>query len=325
MSDVEIGGFSIIRRLGSGGYGEIYAAQKPNDSTIYAIKTETVETNQKGMELEISVLRELPPSTRFSKLITHGSTPALNYFVMPLYGPSLSALKKLMPSGRFNLYTAFYVAKQMLEILQELHSTGFVHCDVKPSNFLLQQRTIGGLVLIDFGLSSKYITSEGKHIESRTSSGFRGTLKYASLNVHKLFEPTRRDDVISWFYSLIEMSKGTLPWADVRDRNLSMSCKQTISPEKLCQGLPEKVVEIWKCIKDLKFDEEPDYELIYQYIDEIFGENQWSQINLLDWETNPNLLKETTPFPELFDKTNDDVIEGFYAGDQDDITCCCRV
>ena len=323
MGEVEIGGFTIIRRLGSGGYGEIYAAQKPNDPTIYAIKTETVETNQKGMELEISVLKNLPVSTRFAKLITQGSTPALNYFVMPLYGPSLSALKKLMPSNRFNLFTAFFVAKQMLEILQELHSYGFVHCDVKPSNFLLQQRTIGGLVLIDFGLSSKYITQSGKHIETKTSDGFRGTLKYASINVHKLYEPTRRDDVISWFYSFIEMAKGFLPWAEVRDRNLSMSCKQTISPEKLCQGLPQHCLDIWKAIKDLGFDEEPNYNLIYHYIDDIFAENQWSLVDALDWEKNSNILKETTPFPELFDQTSQHTSQNYITTQEE--TCCCRI
>ena len=300
MSDVEIGGYSLIRRLGSGGYGEIYAAQRPNDPTIYAIKTETIETNQKAMDLEISVLKMLPNTSCFTRIISTGSTAAIKYFVMPLYGPSLASLLKLMPAKRFSLQTAFYAAKQMLQILKLLHSYGIVHCDVKPSNFLVQQSSVGGLVLIDFGLSSKFLTDEGKHIDSKVSDGFRGTLKYASVNVHKFCEPTRRDDVISWFYSFIEMAKGSLPWSEVRDKNLSMSCKQTIAPERLCQGLPGKLVDVWKMIKDLKFDEEPKYDEITTILDDIFKEQEWSSMTALDWESNTDLLKQSTPFPELF-------------------------
>jgi serine/threonine protein kinase len=300
MSEFEIGGYSLLRRLGSGGYGEIYAAQRANDPTIYAIKTETVETQQKAMDLEISVLKMLPNASCFTRVISHGSTAAIKFFVMPLYGPSLASLLNLVPAKHFSLQTAFYAAKQMLQILKLLHSYGFAHCDVKPSNFLIQQKSIGGLVLIDFGLSSKFLTEDGKHIDSKTSDGFRGTLRYASVNVHKFLEPTRRDDVISWFYSFIEMAKGSLPWSEVHDKNLSMSCKQTITPERLCQGLPEKLVEVWRMVKDLKFEEEPSYDEIIHILDEISKEQQWSSVTPLDWEQNAELLKQSTPFPELF-------------------------
>lgn len=300
---VEIGGYAIIQRLGSGGYGEIYAARKEDDETIFAIKTESVETKQKGMEMEISILKSLPQTSCFATVIDSGSTGAINYFVMPLYGPSLSALRSKTEIKRFSMYTALWAAKQMLLILERLHSYGFVHCDVKPSNFLLQKKSIGGLVLIDFGLSSRYKNENGKHIDSKSSDGFRGTLKYASINIHKLQEPTRRDDIISWFYSFIELAKGQLPWHDVRDKNLCMSCKQTITAEKLCQNLPRQTIEIWNHVKALKFEEEPNYRLITQQIDEIFTENEWPSNLPLDWENTPETVSEATPFPEYFNKS----------------------
>ena len=85
MSEMEIGGYYIIRKLGGGGYGEIYAVHKPDDSTVYAIKTESIETHQKGLESEISVLKQLPHASCFSNIITTGSTAAINFFAMPLY------------------------------------------------------------------------------------------------------------------------------------------------------------------------------------------------------------------------------------------------
>ncbi|EAX86756.1 CK1 family protein kinase [Trichomonas vaginalis G3] len=319
-SFVEIGGYSIIQRLGSGGYGEIYAAKKENDETIYAIKTESIETKQKGMELEINILKSLPQASCFATVIDSGSTAAVNYFVMPLYGPSLAALKSKSEIKRFSLYTALWASKQMLLILQRLHSYGFVHCDVKPSNFLLQQKSIGGLVLIDFGLSSKFRNESGKHIENKSSDGFRGTLKYASINIHKLQEPTRRDDVISWFYSLVELVKGQLPWHDVRDKNLCMSCKQTITTEKLCQNLPPQTIEIWNHCRDLKFDEEPNYSFIIEQIDSIFKENEWTASMPLDWENSTSIIKDATPFPEYFNKSSQCSVS--YRSNADDDRCC---
>jgi hypothetical protein len=116
-------------------------------------------------------------------------------------------------------------------------------------------------------------------------------------------EPSRRDDVISWFYSLIEIAKGKLPWKEVQDYHLALSCKQAITAEKLCAGLPVQMQTIWNSIKDLEFEQQPNYRLIKGELEHIFEENGWERNCQYDWEINTQVIPQLTPFPELFDKT----------------------
>ncbi|OHT04792.1 CK1 family protein kinase [Tritrichomonas foetus] len=303
MIDISsVGGFQIVQKLGSGGYGEIFSVEAPHNHQLLALKTENLETKNRAMSNEIEILKYLPEKPFFPRVISSGTTSAVSYFVMPLYGPSLSSIRHNIDYDHFSLPTVFRIAAETIRIIETLHKCGVVHCDIKPSNFLLNQAEFGGFVLIDFGLSAIYRNENGQHISFQNSEGFRGTLKYASVNVHKMVEITRRDDIISWFYTLIELAKGKLPWKDVQDHNLSMSCKQSISPDKLCSGLPRQMKTIWNSIKDLKFNEDPNYDLIKLEIQRVFVENEWDEFTPYDWEVQPEIILKLTPHPELFDK-----------------------
>ena len=67
-------------------------------------------------------------------------------------------------------------------------------------------------MIIDFGLAKKYITPEGTHKSVKTTQKFKGTLMYASVNAHNFTAQSRRDDMMSYFYMLLEMLGETLPW-----------------------------------------------------------------------------------------------------------------
>jgi serine/threonine protein kinase len=297
----KIGHYRIIQKLGAGGYGEIFSVRDPNSSSLLALKTETLDSAHRSLQSEIRFLKMLPSEPCFPRVIAEGQTSAVNYFVMPLYGPSVGAIRCSTEGRHFSMPTICRLGYVMLEIIEKLHAVGVVHCDIKPDNFLLNQLSVGGFVLIDYGLSTVW-QKNGEHVENRTTEGFRGTLRYGSVHMHRMSEPSRRDDVISWFYSLVEMAKGKLPWKDVLDHHLAMSCKQTITTEKLCGALPRQFQVIWNYIKDLGFDQEPDYALIRNELEKVFEENGWGMCCRFDWEENPEVLYKLTPFPELFDK-----------------------
>lgn len=55
------------------------------------------------------------------------------------------------------------------------------------------------------------LSKNGDVFPERENVGLRGTYNYASLNSHQGKDLSRRDDLISFMYSLIDMSE-VLPW-----------------------------------------------------------------------------------------------------------------
>ena len=60
--------------------------------------------------------------------------------------------------------------------------------------------------LIDFGLCTRYITSDESHIEEAPVSCFKGNLMFSSLNAMNKLTKGRRDDLQSLFYFIVYLS-----------------------------------------------------------------------------------------------------------------------
>jgi serine/threonine protein kinase len=139
-----------------------------------------------------------------------------------------------------------------------------VHRDIKPENFLISQDGKGPLYLIDFGLSKRYIDDAGRHIPRATNKGFRGTLRYASINMHQGIENSRRDDLESLGYVLIYLIKGKLPWQNLKKGKLKAeniaSVKSKTQLVHLCNALNPIFLEYMRLVRNLSFAEVPDYD-----------------------------------------------------------------
>lgn len=100
--------------------------------------------------------------------------------------------------------------------MKRVHNLYIIHRDIKPENFLISKDGKGPLYIIDYGLSKRYVDDQGRHIPRATNKGFRGTLRYASINMHQGIENSRRDDLESLGYVLIYLIKGKLPWQNLK-------------------------------------------------------------------------------------------------------------
>ena len=49
---------------------------------------------------------------------------------------------------------------QMIEAVEEMHSYGFIHQDIKLDNYRIMDNRV---VMIDFGLTTKYLDKDGRH------------------------------------------------------------------------------------------------------------------------------------------------------------------
>ena len=98
-------------------------------------------------------------------------------------------------------------------MLRKIHSRGIIHQDLKPQNIM--RSVEGNLVFIDFGLSlivSNKNSPSQMIIKQKPRRGFIGTPRYASISAHQGIEQTPKDDLESFGYVLIYLSKGKLPW-----------------------------------------------------------------------------------------------------------------
>lgn len=102
--------------------------------------------------------------------------------IMDALGPSLHDLF-LFCGKKFSLKTILLIADQALSRIRFLHSKGYLHCDIKPDNFLMGTGKHGNvLYMIDFGISKKFSEAERyKDVKDRVQGG---TWLYATINSH---------------------------------------------------------------------------------------------------------------------------------------------
>merc|ERR1719254_411703 len=96
--------------------------------------------------------------------------------------------------------------------------------------------------MIDFGLSKRYY--DKSHINLRTKLSLTGTARYASINAHKGFEQSRRDDLEAIGHMLLYFLRGSLPWSGLdaktkeeKYRKIRMKKEETPLSD-LCSGHP---------------------------------------------------------------------------------------
>ena len=107
----------------------------------------------------------------------------------------------------------------MVNLLEKLHSIGYIHCDIKPDNIMIgdtkkNPSMINKLYLIDFGITQKFLDKDGKHLPYSDDVPFKGNVIFSSKNAFEQISLSRRDDLISLIYFLVFCVKSNLSWID---------------------------------------------------------------------------------------------------------------
>eukprot|EP00347_Sterkiella_histriomuscorum_P000627 403375115 len=263
------GRFMITKSIGKGSFGEIFQGVDTLSNQEVAIKMEHKHCKVKVLTQEFKILKSLQGLEGYPKLHWFGQEHSQNILVMELLGPSLSTLFKNNGS-RFSLQTVLKLTDQILHRIELMHNVGYIHRDIKPSNFVMGlpgSKNQNNLYVIDFGLSKPYMDIKRKiHFPSLPPGrSLTGTARYASLNSHQGFTLSRRDDLESIAYMLIQFLRGNLPWQGAAGANKLekyqniLEIKMLTIDEILCKELPEQFCRFLKYVKDLEYDEKPDY------------------------------------------------------------------
>jgi len=154
---LDIGGFSIKRRIGSGARSTIYEAIDEQDNSPVALKR---------------VIYERPEDTRVFEQVENEFKNAQRIdhpYVRKCYNlkkiRSMFKVKEMLLSmelfdgvtleehPNLSLLDVLLVFRMVANGLNAMHQQGYVHCDIKPNNILLNKN--GSIKLIDLGQSCK--------------------------------------------------------------------------------------------------------------------------------------------------------------------------
>jgi|MDSW01.3.fsa_nt_gb serine/threonine protein kinase len=245
-TQAQVGGspvYLVERKLGKGGFGQVYTGRRANASstrgnneastgtanaTLVALKFEHRSSKgcNYGPPYEWSVYNafsSLGGIMGVPKVHFKGRQGEYYVMVMDLLGPSLWDTWNTNGQTMTQDMVAC-IAVEALAILENFHSKGFVHGDIKPENFLLGPPgtpTEKKLYLVDLGLATRWrdaICSTHVDYDQRPDI-FRGTVRYASVHAHLGRTGSRRDDLESLAYTLLFLLKGRLPWQGYQGDN----------------------------------------------------------------------------------------------------------
>ncbi|XP_035529889.1 tau-tubulin kinase 2 isoform X1 [Morone saxatilis] len=278
--------WKVAKKIGGGGFGEIYEAVDLLTRENVALKVESAQQPKQVLKMEVAVLKKLQGKDHVCRFVGCGRNDRFNYVVMELQGRNLADLRRSMNRGTFSISTTLRLGRQILEAIESIHSVGFLHRDIKPSNFAMGRfpSTCRTCYMLDFGLARQFTNSCQEVRPPRPVAGFRGTVRYASVNAHKNKEMGRHDDLWSLFYMLVEFLVGQLPWRKIKDKEHVGKLKDTYDHRLMLKHLPAEFGVFLEHISSLDYFTKPDYQLLMSVFDNSMKTYNVVENDIYDWE-----------------------------------------
>ncbi|KAL3721786.1 hypothetical protein ACJRO7_034170 [Eucalyptus globulus] len=247
-------GFSSANLIGVGGFGSVYRGILKDNGMLVAVKVlHLVRCGAlNSFIVECEALKNIK-HRNLLKIFTVCSSSdyqgndfkALVYEFMDngsleqwLHSHATSSHGNMLPK-KLNFIWRINIAIDVASALDYLHHQchiPIVHCDLKPSNILLDAEMVAHVG--DFGLVKFLHESSLNTVDNQMSSmGLRGTLGYAPPEYVTGCKVSREGDVYSFGILLLEIFTGLSPIDDKFRDNLTLH-------SFVAEALPERVLEI---------------------------------------------------------------------------------
>ena len=207
-----LGDFHMLRKIGSGGMGQVYLARQTSLKRDVAVKLLRDELNENPTALA----RFQAEAEAVAKLnhpnIVHiyhtGEADGLRYMVLE-FVDGRNLRDYLARKGPPDLPVSLSVMRQVALALQKAHDQGIVHRDIKPENILVTRKV--EVKVTDFGLSRFFAGAEPA--TNLTQSGVTlGTPLYMSPEQVQGHPVDNRSDLYSFGVTCYHLLAGEPPF-----------------------------------------------------------------------------------------------------------------
>ncbi len=199
-------------QLGAGGMGAVYSALDVTLNRRAAVKFQHAQSTPltafklQQFRREASAIAAVR-SPHVADLYSFGLHDGRPFFAMEFVnGASLASLLSPEPKRPLPTLRALTLARDIAVGLSAVHATGIVHCDVKPSNIVIEEGT-GRPVLVDFGIATLSGSFHGDDVDIAGTPGYMAPEQ--AVPEHVIVPAT---DVYALGCTMFEALTGRLPF-----------------------------------------------------------------------------------------------------------------
>jgi eukaryotic-like serine/threonine-protein kinase len=253
-----LGPYRIERKLGTGGMGDVYLAERADDEYQQRVAIKLVRAGlysaqvQSRLRLERQILARLE-HPNIARLLDGGRTPdGTPYLVMEYIDGE--PIDSYCDRRRLDLNARIALVRRVCEAVHYAHRNLIVHRDLKPNNILITPE--GVPKLLDFGIAKLLDTRQSLHTLAVTHMDYRVmTPAHASPEQIRGDVITTSSDIYVLGVLLYELLTGRRPFQLVGSRITDMEkiiCEQEPLPPsemaaKTLREAPELAGDIATC------------------------------------------------------------------------------
>lgn len=265
-----LGPYRLARLIRLGSSCQVWEAIETETGERYALKVLREDFRQNKQEVsflktEFEIARSMnhPNVIKMYDLVLTGNAP---FLVLELFS-ELNMKQALRRGPESIAYMLEKILEQCVEGLYYMHSQGYIHCDIKPDNFLVSRD--GDVKLIDFTISQKIKKGLAKLLGGKAKN-IQGTRSYMAPEQirGKTLDP--RADIYSFGCVMFELVTGKLPYTgespnDLLNKHISapipspLVANENVTPEfaavirsMMAKRPEERPDSMWELLKVLR-------------------------------------------------------------------------
>jgi tetratricopeptide (TPR) repeat protein len=226
-----LGRYELIREIGRGGFGIVYAARDRELGRFVALKVLRPATRARALLASEWIQREADAAAQ----LNHPAIATLHDVGRWAGGPFLvfellegQTLEDRLQRGRISVREAVFIGLEIASGLAAAHAAGVVHRDLKPANVFLTAD--GRVKLLDFGLA---------RVVGGAVTPAGGTPPFMAPEVWRGEEGDARTDVFAAGVLIHEMLTGDLPYPVTNGRPAVLDAGPAPAPR--ARGVPTRL------------------------------------------------------------------------------------